>query len=130
MIRPLLPVHFYWNIWSKKPKLQCENVEVLKLAGIVYHSDPYFPKSDWHEEFLQLVLVPYIRQSSVNRKDSDTWCLNGTQKTLKLVLSIVHSIMLVHIPAQLDNGFINKHICCCKHFVMILTFQKHAGQYV
>lgn len=47
-------------------------MEVLKLAGLVYRSDPYFPKSDWHEKFLQLVLVPYIRQSSVNRKDSDT----------------------------------------------------------
>jgi hypothetical protein len=113
-----------------KPKLQCESVGVLKIAGIAYHLDPYFPKSDWREEFHQLVLVPYISHSSPKMKDSDNSCLNGTQKTLKLVLSIVHLITLVPISAQLGNGFIIKHSFSCKNFVMILTFRNHAGQYV
>ena len=51
-----------------KPKLQCESVEVLKIAGIAYHLDPYFPKSDWHEEFHQHVLVPYMSQSSAKNE--------------------------------------------------------------
>jgi hypothetical protein len=43
-----------------------------------------------------------------------------TKTTLKLVLSVVNLITLVHISTQLGSGFIIKHSFCCK--ILSLTY--------